>query len=360
VPDHHLIAAEFALGRVLATSPLSGGGPDVVKLTTTSGDWVIKPGSNRTTAELYPRVASALNAAGLRQAVPRLTVAGFPVSVSGYSAQEFLPGRICVQPTAAQIAATMRHIAEYHRVLEQLRPPAQLSVADNIFQRVASAEFLLRELPGLVRDPGTWPEPPTECQQTVEVALRLVHDSLPLLNQLPTQLVHGDIGPDNVLMNGDAVVSIIDFTPYDEPFLFALSSAVYWYHSYGRDDLDQKSIRDSVAAAGSHRPWSELEAAAWPAMLVREALRRLATPLAVAGQAGTPANALTVAARYRALRHFLHIPVIRNGQIGAPSDCNTHEVGSGGVGSGGIWVGPVCGGGDDGDHESRGDQHRAQ
>jgi Ser/Thr protein kinase RdoA (MazF antagonist) len=305
VPDYHLIAAEFALGRVLATSPLSGGGPDVVKLTTTSGDWVIKPGSNRTTAELYPRVASSLNAAGLRQAVPRLTVAGFPVSVSGYPAQEFLPGRICLQPTAAQIAATMRHIAEYHRVLEQLRPPAQLSVADTIFQRVASAEFLLRELPGLVRDPGTWPEQPTDCQQTVEVALGLVHDSLPLLNQLPTQLVHGDIGPDNVLMNGDDVVSIIDFTPYDEPFLFALSSAVYWYHSYGRDDLDQKSIRDSVAAAGYHRPWTELEAAAWPAMLVREALRRLATPLAVAGQAGTPADALTVAARYRALRSLI-------------------------------------------------------
>jgi len=151
VPDHHLIASEFALGRVLAVTRLSGGGPDVVKLTTTSGDWVIKPGINRTTAELYPRVASALNAAGLRQAVPRRTVAGAPVSVS-------------------------RHMSPRYRALRSV------------------------------------------------------------------------------------------------------------------------------------------------------------------------------------LGHFLHIPVIRNGQIRAvraPGDCNTHEVDSG-------QVGPVGGGGDDGDHESRGDQHRAQ
>ena len=95
------------------------------------------------------------------------------------------------------------------------------------------------------------------------------------MSRLPKQLVDGDIGPDNVLMNRDHVVSIIDFTLYDEPFLFALSSAVYWFHIYGRDDLDHIPIRDSVAAAGTHRPWSELETAAWPAMLVREARHSL-------------------------------------------------------------------------------------
>jgi len=309
VPHHHQIAAEFGLGRVLATSPLSGSGLDVVKLMTTSGDWVVKPCRNRTSAELYPRVASALNAAGLRQAVPCRTVEGSPVSASGYAVQEFLPGRICAEPTGAQIAATMRHIAEYHRVLGDLpRPQAESSVVDSIWMRVASVEFLLRELPGLQQDPRLWPEQPKVCGQTLIAALNLVRDSLPILNRLPRQLVHGDIGPDNVLMDGDRVVSIIDFTPYDEPFLFALSGAVYWYHVYGHDDLDLYSIRDSIAAVSApvaHRPWTKLEAQAWPVMLVREALRRLATPLAVANQAGTPADAAAVAARYQALRSVM-------------------------------------------------------
>jgi Ser/Thr protein kinase RdoA (MazF antagonist) len=300
--DYQPIAAEFALGRVLEVSPLPGGGPDVMKLTTASGTWVVKPCRDRTSAELYPRVVSTLNAAGLRQAIPCKTVAGCPASASGYTVQEFPPGAICLQPTAAQTAATMQHIAEYHRVLERVQPPTELRIPGNIWARVASAEFLVSELPGLLRAPQSWPDQPPDCRQTIEAALRLVGDSLPLLNTMHRQLVHGDIGPDNVLMDSDCVVSIIDFTPYDEPFLFALSSAVYWYHIFGRDVLDVETIRASLAAAGTHRPWAQIEAVAWPAVLVREALRRLATPLAVANETGTAADAAAVAARYQALR----------------------------------------------------------
>jgi len=42
---------------------------------------------------------------------------GSAISASGYTVQEFLRGRICLDPAAAKIAATMRHIAEYHDAL---------------------------------------------------------------------------------------------------------------------------------------------------------------------------------------------------------------------------------------------------
>jgi Ser/Thr protein kinase RdoA (MazF antagonist) len=308
VPDYEQIAAEFALGRPLAVAALSGGGRGVVKLTTSEGIFVIKPCRDRASAELYISAAAALNANGIRQAVPRMTADRSAIGRSGYLVQEFLPGRICQEPTRAQITATMRHVAEYHRALADVPPPAVLRVTDTIWKRVVSVEFLLRELPGLLQVQRTWPDRPADCRQIVEAALDLVRHSLPLLSRLPRQLVHGDIGPDNVLMDGDRVISIIDFTPYDEPFLFALSSAVYWYHVYGRDNLELDSIRESLAAVSASAvrgPWTKLEAEAWPIMLVREALRRLATPLAVADQAGSPAEARPVAARYRALRSVI-------------------------------------------------------
>jgi len=84
------------------------------------------------------------------------------------------------------------------------------------------------------------------------------------------------------------VQAIIDFTPHHQPFLFALATAVYWYHVYGHDRLDPDAVGASLAAAARLRPWTDLEAALWPAMLAREALRRLATPLAIA--AGRPAG----------------------------------------------------------------------
>ncbi len=204
VPDYNLIAAEFALGRVLAVTPLAGGAPDVAKLTATYGVFVVKPGHDRTSVELYARVASVLNTAGIRQAVPRQTLTGSAISASGYMVQEFLPGRICLDPAAAQIAATMRHIAEYHEALKKLPPPAALRVADSIWKRAASSEHLLGELPGLLRDPQIWsgPDRPPELLPVVETALGLLRGSLPTMDRLPRQLVHGDIGPDNVLMNG--------------------------------------------------------------------------------------------------------------------------------------------------------------
>ena len=66
--------------------------------------------------------------------------------------------------------------------------------------------------------------------------------------------------------------------------------AVYWYHVDGSDRLDLDAVGASLPAVASQRPWTDLEAALWPAMLAREALRRLATPLAIAAErpAGLP------------------------------------------------------------------------
>jgi Ser/Thr protein kinase RdoA (MazF antagonist) len=127
---------------------------------------------------------------------------------------------------------------------------------------------------------------------------------LPQMRQLPVQVVHGDIGPDNVLMDGDEVVAVIDFTPFAEPVLFAIATALYWYHVHGQAALDCRAVRASFAAAGQQRVWSGTEAASWPVMLLREALRRLATPLALAGEPGSPVPA-AFTTRYQAVRSIL-------------------------------------------------------
>jgi hypothetical protein len=63
--------------------------------------------------------------------------------------------------------------------------------------------------------------------------------------------------------------------------VFAVATAIYWYHVYGRAELDVGAVQASVVAAGVR------ETGVFQAMLVREALRRLATPLVLAAEAGT-------------------------------------------------------------------------
>src|ERR1700733_14222459 len=290
------IAAEFGLGRVLGAGPLPGGHRGAIRLITSGGTVGVKPESDPAVAELYEKAALVLSAAGIRQATPLRTIAGSLVSASGHGVEEILPGGICLAPTAAQAAAAMRHVADYHAALATLPVAAGPVVPETVWTRVASARYLVDELPGLLRRHG-----PAEADPVVAAALGHLERALPQIAELPRQIVHGDIGPDNVLMDGDAVVAIVDFTPHHEPVLFAVATAVYWYHVYGRGDLDLDAIRVSLAG---YRPWTGAERAAWPAMLIREARGRPPPPAAVAAQGGTPPRS-PVAERYRALHAIM-------------------------------------------------------
>jgi Ser/Thr protein kinase RdoA (MazF antagonist) len=286
VPDYQRVAAEFGLGPVLGASPLTGGRPGVVRLATARGQFVLKPAYSAAEARLCEQAAVVLDAAGVRQAQFLRTSTGALISESGHSAQEFLPGRICPRPTPAQTAAVMRHAGWYHAALARVAVPAALEAEETIFTRVTRPGFLIQALPGLADRAGL----PPDSREVTGRALARLETAVPAMRGLAPQLVHGDIGPDNVLMDGDQVVAVIDFTPHSLPVIFAIATAVYWYQVHGRPALDPAAIQASLAAA-AYRPWTPAELVTWPAMLLREALRRLATSLAVAEQAGTPAPA---------------------------------------------------------------------
>ncbi len=87
---------------------------------------------------------------------------------------------------------------------------------------------------------------------------------------LPRQLVHGDIGPDNVLLDGERVVAIIDFRPHVLPVLSAASTAPYWYHVYGQR---------AVSAAGRAPIPGRLREPGWPRSRPSPPLSAVPSPL---------------------------------------------------------------------------------
>jgi hypothetical protein len=56
----------------------------------------------------------------------------------------------------------------------------------------------------------------------------LLADSLDLLNHLPKQLIHSDLGPGNIIFAGGEVKSIIDFTPAYEHEFYSVAQFLYW------------------------------------------------------------------------------------------------------------------------------------
>lgn len=293
------LADEFDLGEPLAVVPLSGGGARVVRVETARGRFVVKPVWPTYDGDLYARVARTLNARGIRQASPVLNRFGAAVSTTGHLVLEWLPGAIVRRPSAAQSEALFRYLSAYDDALSDIPVPESLATEDTIFTRVVSPEYLLARLPELFRRfaPAGYDEGP------VRAALSELESAAPDIAELPSQVVHGDVAPDNVLYDGDDVVALIDFTPFRESVLFGVCTTLFWYHVSGHPDGPSVArIRSGLAAYAERRPWSALELRLWPAMLVREGLRRLATPLAGAEESGRPVRDAAIRGRYAAVR----------------------------------------------------------
>src|SRR5262249_37552874 len=158
----------------------------------------------------------------------------------GYFLQEFLPGKPEPEPSGTQAQAVMRAVGLLHVALGLMSFGYEPD-RDPVFVRVTDPGFLIAELPGLLRRYGLAAAPGG-------TALACLADHQSALGALPRQLVHGDIGPDNVLLDGEQVVAIIDFTPHVQPVLFAASSALYWYHVYGKQAISMEALAASRAA----------------------------------------------------------------------------------------------------------------
>ena len=312
------LAGEFDLGTPLSVEPVTGGSAVVAKLTTSRGVFLLKPVYRRADVELYATVEEHLNAVGVRQARLVRTTGG-EVTSSGFWVQEFLPGTaLPAWPDRAQADAVLGHFAAYDRALAGVDVPAELRVRDHLWTRVVSPAWLAAHLPGLVeRGPG-WLAPGPVAEALEMLAVRAA-----AFEALPRQVVHGDHGPDNVLYDGSGeagreqhgrAVVVLDFSPHHEPVLFGVACALYWFHVHpyasGSDASGERHaavaelvsrLRSGLAAYAADRPWSAAERALVGPMLVREALRRLATVLAVAEEFGTPLAVESVRSRYAAL-----------------------------------------------------------
>jgi Ser/Thr protein kinase RdoA (MazF antagonist) len=263
----------YEIGAVLSLDRLPAGHPAARKVTTSTGTYLLKPAWRRADIALLAALP-ALRPHGVQQPAVIRTGSGELISPGGYFLHEFLAGEPELAPSSAQVRAVMRAVGGLHVALAGLTAGYEPD-RDSLFVQVTDPGFLLAELPGLLRHFRL-------ATGSAGAAIGCLADHQAALGALPRQLVHGDIGPDNVLLDGEQVVAIIDFTPHVLPVLFAVSTALYWYHAHGQQAVPPVGLAASRAAVAEARPWSAAEDDLWVAGLVWEGLRRLATTLELA------------------------------------------------------------------------------
>ncbi|WP_333838740.1 homoserine kinase [Novosphingobium sp.] len=192
---------------------------------------------------------------------------------------EFLPGVSLGEPTASQARAVGAALAEMHLAAADYPAMRENGMGLAEWQRLADAcgaqglasidpalaTCVAEHLPRLARD---WPR------------------------DLPRSVIHADLFPDNVLMQGDTVTGMIDFyfacndiTAYD----LAVTHAAWCFDPTGARFLPDLSAA-LVTGYESVRPLSEAERAALP-LLAQGAAMRFAMSRAF-DWLNTPADAL--------------------------------------------------------------------
>lgn len=258
------------------------------RVSTTVGTYLLKPDWRRADVALLAELP-ALAQHGVCQPAIIRTATGELVGSDGYFLQEFLAGQPELEPSHAQVLAVMRAVGKLHLALGRLRlSPGYEPDHDSVFVQVTDLGYLLRELPGLLRH-YELPNP------LAETAIGYLAEHQGALGAQPRQLAHGDIGPDNVLLDGEKVVAIIDFTPHVLPALFAAATALYWYHVHGHQLVLAADLTASWAAIAQARPWTPAEDELWLAGLTWESLRRIATTLELARRGRTDPGPATPA-----------------------------------------------------------------
>jgi Ser/Thr protein kinase RdoA (MazF antagonist) len=274
---------EFGLGSPLEQESLSGGSAAAFRVRSARGNFVIKDGGDERVLRLYKQVAETLNAQGVRQARLYESISGRLTASSGHAVYDFLPGAWAWQPTATQSAAFMRYFAAYQRALRAVPIPLFVTEVRTPWQQADSLDYLLHDMPGLLATIRVSPL----FARTAERVLAFLAEHRPIIDGQPKQLVHGDVGPGNILYADDGGIALIDFTPYRESALYALGVSFYWHYVYANDGRpDVMRIRDDLRAYAAVHPWTDEAKRAFYPALVKAAARILFVPILLALTAG--------------------------------------------------------------------------
>lgn len=162
-------------------------------------------------AELF----SQIKRNGFRVAKPLRATNGSWM-IDGWVAEEFLDGR---HATKDDITVLIKAITNFHEALIGVPMPDYRKKESTIYDRA---------------DNWSWGEIPKDIDPNLyKLTMELAELRKPV--DLPSQLIHGDLNLENVLVAENLPPAIIDFVPYWRPSEFALAVTAFWAGPYTGD-----------------------------------------------------------------------------------------------------------------------------
>lgn len=173
---------------------------------------------------IYERVQAHLNTVGIKQNRIIKTTDQALKTNEDVVLYEYCEGKQYRVLTQNQMNHVIQYLKKYNEQLKQVTFKPDDIQKTNHWDLAKSIDFMVGEFMNYLPQFNIQDQHKNKLLE----ALLIIKTKKHILDQAEKQLIHGDLGPDNILFSDDEVMAFIDFTPEFNHEFYSLCQFIYW------------------------------------------------------------------------------------------------------------------------------------
>ncbi|QVK19077.1 phosphotransferase [Mycoplasmatota bacterium] len=220
-----IIKKDYTLHPLRIEKVESGSGSTYL-IKTFKNQYIGKLNNRKSIINIYEKVEPILNKQGINQCKVIRSNKNL-LTVNDFVLYTYIPGYTYHQFNPIQEKNALLYMKKYHQILKTVPFVEDELPLENHWDKMRSIDYLINELTPITND------------KDIHKGIDILSQYKYVLKNLPKQLIHSDLGPDNFIFNQDEVISIIDFTPDYNHELYSLGHFIYWNYLWDNHNIQK-------------------------------------------------------------------------------------------------------------------------
>jgi len=229
----------YDIGRVLSIyEPYTGSGDSII-VETTTGKYVYKSEQREDFLEIIRKVNIEIENSELYTNEIISRTDGRLIGSHNRALFSYINGETKTVLSKSDTCKSIEYMSQINKALSGLSDIDLCVKRLNYWDLAKSTEYLVTDFYIELHNNIEFPS-----KNVLMKAISIVKSKYSMLNELPKQLIHSDLGPEHFIFSpSDKVIGIIDFTPDIKSEFYSLAQFIYWnslwdYHQF--DDVPEQ------------------------------------------------------------------------------------------------------------------------
>jgi len=231
-----IILLNYNITPIHITKTQSGSGNTAI-VKSEDATYLVKWNERADFVAIINRTQHFLNSVGIKQNKIIKTVNQELKTDDGIVLYEYCEGVQYKELNFSQIEHTIKYLKTYNDNLKKIVFKEDDIQVINYWDLAKSIDFMTNQFPKKL----SLFELSYYQQELLLKAIEIIQINKETLSK-DRQLIHGDLGQDNILFKGDEVICFIDFTPEYNHELYSLCQFLYWNVLWLNQDVNEEGL----------------------------------------------------------------------------------------------------------------------